>query len=73
LNVRLSNSALMTRRHNKLANDVWRGIEKFLRNDLRSAIQENEVIVEDGLSDKLGRLRPAIVFEWWRIRPIGAP
>jgi hypothetical protein len=32
----------MTKRHNKLANVVGRGIEKFVANDLRSAIQKME-------------------------------
>jgi hypothetical protein len=43
------NYTLMTKRHNKLASVVRRGIEKFVANDLRSAIQENERIELDDL------------------------
>jgi hypothetical protein len=62
---------LMTKRHNKLANVVRRGIEKFIANDLRSEIRENENIEEENLPEDLQRLRPDMVFERRRIRPIG--
>jgi hypothetical protein len=32
----------MTKKHNRLANGVRKGIEKFIANDLRSEIRENE-------------------------------
>jgi hypothetical protein len=61
----------MTRRHNKLANVVRRGIETFVANDLRSAIQENERIGLDDLPEDLRGLRPDMVFERRRTRRVG--
>jgi hypothetical protein len=71
LNECTRNYPLMTRRHNKLANVVRRGIEQFLAEDLRSTIQENEEIRQEGLPDELGRLRPDMVFERQKYRGAG--
>ena len=68
LNECTANYPLMTRRHNKLANVVRRGIEGFLANDLRSEIQENEEIRQEGLPDEMRRLRPDMVFERKRVQ-----
>jgi hypothetical protein len=59
---------MMTKRHNMLASVVRKGVEKYLASDLRSAIQENEGIVQEGLQEDLRRLRPDMVFERQRIR-----
>ena len=60
----------MTKRHNKLATVVRRGIEKFLIKDLRSVIHENKEVEQDGLPDEMKRMRPDIVFERRRARSI---
>jgi hypothetical protein len=65
------NYTLMTKRPNKLANVVRRGIEKFVADDLRSAIQENEKMGRDDLPEDLQELRPDMVFERRRTRRVG--
>jgi hypothetical protein len=70
LNECTRNYSLMTRRHNKLANVVRRGIERFLAGDLRSTIHENQEIRQDGIPNDLARLRPDMVFERQRSRSI---
>jgi hypothetical protein len=68
LNECTQNYQMMTKRHNMLANVVRKGVEKYLASDLRSIIQENEEIVQEGLQDDLRRLRPDMVFERQRSR-----
>jgi 3-dehydroquinate dehydratase len=63
LNECRQNFPLMTKRHNRLSDVIRRAVEKHLRTELRSAIQENEVIEQEGLPDELRRLRPDMVFE----------
>jgi hypothetical protein len=63
---------MMTKRHNMLASVVRKGIDIFLVNDLRSAIQENEAIREEGLSDEMRRMRPDMVFGRRRARAVAA-
>jgi hypothetical protein len=68
LNECTRNYPLMTKRHNKLASVVRKGIEQFLADDLRSTIQENEEIRQEGLPDEMRRLRPDMVFERLKYR-----
>ena len=63
LNECTPNYQLMTKRHNRLATVVRKAIERFVSDDLRSEIQENEGIHEEGLSEELRRLKPDMVFE----------
>jgi hypothetical protein len=60
----------MTKRHNRLASVVRKGIDKFLANDLRWAIQEDKAIREESLSDELRRMRRDMVFERKRTRAV---
>jgi hypothetical protein len=53
----------MTKRHNRLANVVRKAVEKFLERELRSGIQENERIEEQGLTEESRRMRPDMVCE----------
>jgi hypothetical protein len=61
----------MTKRHNKLANVVRRGIQKFIVNDLQSEIGENERVEQENLPADLQRLRADMVFETRRIGLVG--
>jgi hypothetical protein len=53
----------MTKRHNRLAGVVRKAVEKFLVKDLRSEIQENQTLGQQGLSEEMRRLRPDMAFE----------
>jgi hypothetical protein len=68
LNECTRNYPLMTKRHNRLANVVRRGIERFLIDELRSQIQENTEIGIEELPEHLRRQRPDMVFERRRVR-----
>jgi hypothetical protein len=57
------NFALMTRRHNRLAEVVRKAVVTFVNRDLRSEIRENSEIGMEGLPDEMRQLRPDIVFE----------
>jgi hypothetical protein len=53
LNECTPNYPLMMKKDNKLANVVRKGTEKFLADDLRSAVHENEEIEQENLQEDL--------------------
>jgi hypothetical protein len=63
LNECTPNYPMMTKRHNRLAEVVRRSVMRFLENDLRSEIQQNGSVRQEGLREDLGRLRPDMMFE----------
>jgi hypothetical protein len=63
LNEFIPNFPRMTKRHNRRASVVRRAIVEYLGIELRSGIQENEEIRQEGLSEGLRNLRPDMVFE----------
>jgi hypothetical protein len=63
----------MTKRHNRLASVVQKAIVEYLGIQLRSGIQENEEIRQEGLSEELQNLTPDMVFERRPVRGLPVP
>jgi hypothetical protein len=69
LNESTPNHNLMTKRHNGLAEVTRRAVIKFIGQELRSEIRENQRAEQEGLPEELKALRPDMIFEQRDRRP----
>jgi hypothetical protein len=53
----------MTKRHGRLAEVTRRAVIKFIGQELRSEIRENQRVEQEGLPEELKALRPDMIFE----------